>query len=267
MRTTKAAELFLQSRQARGLSPKTLKWYKEILEKFANAFTKTPKKPEHIERFLISLDVGDERRHGYYRTLKAFYKFLVKRKYIYHNPVSYIDEPKLSVKNPTVLTPEKMNQVFSRCKNREILAAIMALADTGARLGEIADLTVDDLMETPDGFMAIVNGKTGMRAVPISYETYHAMMVTLPFRWSKSHLGRLISTSCKEAGVRASALTFRHSFATLWAGDELILQQIMGHSTLNTTKRYRHLRTQHILKQHNQFSPLKMVLSFSKPML
>lgn len=267
MRTTNAASLFLLSRQARGLSPKTIKWYREILERFAVSFPNLPMKPEKIENFFISIDVGDERRHGYYRTLKALYKFLVKRKYIDSNPIEYIDEPKISVKNPPILMPENINKVLNNCHNKDIVAAIMTLADTGARLSEVANLTIDNLMETPDGFLAIVNGKTGMRPVPISYETYHTLMVTLPFKWSANHLGRLISSTCKKNGVNASALTFRHSFATLWAGDELILQQIMGHSTLNTTKRYRHLRTQVALKQHNQFSPLKMVLSFSKPML
>ena len=267
MRTTKAVGLFLQSRQARGLSKRTLKWYGEILFRYSNTFPKLPKKPEQIEKFLISTNVGDERRHGYYRTLKAFYNFLEKRHYIKNNPIHYIEEPKLSPKNPPVLTPENINRVLSSNCRKELKAAIMALTDTGARLAEIATLEVDNLLETPDGFLAVVNGKTGMRMIPISYETYHALMVSLPFKWSKDHLGRLISKCCESAGVNASSLTFRHSFATLWEGDELVLQQIMGHTTLNTTKRYRHLRTQNAIRQHNQFTPLKMVLSFSKQML
>jgi integrase len=107
----------------------------------------------------------------------------------------------------------------------------------------------------------------GMRIVPISYETYHALMINLPFVWSKDWLARLISENCKQAGVKAGALVFRHTFGSLWSGDEIILQQIMGHTTLTTTKRYRHLRTQVLVKQHNEFTPLKMVLGSSKSML
>jgi len=267
MRTSKAVVLFIQSRQARGLSKRTLKWYTEILNRFADHYKTVTEKPEQIEKFIISLNVGDERRHGYYRTLKAFYNFLKRRDYINNNPIQYIDEPKLSVKNPSILTPETINKILHHQSKKEIKSAIMTLIDTGARLAEIANLEINNLIETPDGFLAVVNGKTGMRAIPISYETYHALMVTLPFKWSKDHLGRLISRHCRDAGIKASSLTFRHSFATLWNGDELILQQIMGHTTLNTTKRYRHLRTQNAIRQHNQYSPLKMVLSFSKSML
>ena len=268
MRTTKAVGLFLQSRQARGLSVKTLKWYREIFDRFSYICKTIPENPEKIEQFLISLNVGDERRHGYYRALKALYKFLEKRRHIQSNPITIIDEPKVSKKNPPVLTPEDINKIlYSPSSQREIKTAIMALIDTGARLAEIANLNASDLLETPDGFLAMVNGKTGMRVIPISYETYHALMVTLPFKCSNNHLGRLISQYCKKAGINASSLTFRHSFATLWNGDELILQQIMGHTTLTTTKRYRHLRTQNAIRQHNIHSPLKMVLSFSKSML
>lgn len=267
MRTTKAAGLFLQSRQAKGLSKRTLKWYSEILERFSNTYKNLPNKPEQIEKFLISLNVGDERRHGYYRAIKAFYNFLEKRHYIKHNPIHYIEEPKLSPKNPQVLTPEYINKILNNTCDPAIKAAIITLLDSGARLSEIHSLTIDNLLETPDGFLAIVHGKTGTRLVPLSYESYHALMLNLPFRWSNNHFGRLISQCCKKAGINASALTFRHSFATLWEGDELILQQIMGHTTLNTTKRYRHLRTQNAIKQHNQFTPLKMVLSFQNKML
>jgi len=267
MRTTKAVDLFLQSRQAKGLSKRTLQWYREILNLFSKDYKNIPGKPEQIERFLISLNVGDERRHGYYRALKAFYNFSKRRSYIKNNPIQYIEEPKISIKNPSVLTPETINKILNHQTNMEIKAAILAFIDTGARLAEIANLKTSDLLETPDGFLAVVNGKTGTRAIPISYETYHALMVTLPFKWGKDHLGRLISESCKDSGVKASSITFRHSFGTLWNGDELVLQQIMGHTTLNTTKRYRHLRTQNAIRQHNQYSPLKMVMSFSKTML
>ena len=267
MRTTKAAYLFLQSRRAKGLSQKTIKWYGEILQKFAVSCKDIPKKPERIEQFFISLDVGDERLHGYYRTIKVLYRFLKRRKLIKNNPVEFIEEPRTSNKNPAVLTPWQLNKILNQPCNKKIKAALLTFTDTGARLAEVAYLTVDDLIETPDGFMVIVNGKTGIRLIPISYETYHALMVNLPFPWSKSHFGRLISQACNNVGINASALTFRHSFATLWEGDELILQQIMGHSTLETTKRYRHMRTQNAIKQHNQHTPLRMVHSFSKSML
>lgn len=267
MRTSKAVALFIQSRQSKGLSEKTIKWYREILYKYSDTYKNLPGKTEQIEHFLINLNVGDERRHGYYRALKSFYNLLMKRNYIQYNPMVYIEEPKLKTKNPITLTPENINKILNNTCLPEIKTAIITFIDTGARLSEIYGLNINDLFETPDGFLAVVHGKTGTRSIPISYETYHALMINLPFRWSKSYFGKLISKCCKRSGINASALTFRHSFGTLWDGDELILQQIMGHTTLTTTKRYRHLRMNNAIRQHNKHTPLKMAMSFTKNML
>jgi len=266
LKTAEAVALFIQSRQAKNLSEMTVKWYREILVRFSRDFKRVPKKPEEIEKFIIKLRVGDERRHGYYRALKCFYHFLEKRK-LSKNPLKYVDEPRTSLKDPAVLIPTEINHVLYSTHHPKVKAALLFLTDTGPRLAEVAGLTPDKLIETPEGFIAIVKGKTGTRAVPISYESYHALMINLPFGWSKDWLGRRISQACRDAGVKASALTFRHTFGTLWSGDELILQQIMGHTTLLTTRRYRHLRTRALIEQHNQYSPLKMVFSMSKAML
>ncbi|WP_282434375.1 tyrosine-type recombinase/integrase [Pelotomaculum sp. FP] len=66
----------------------------------------------------------------------------------------------------------------------------------------------------------------------------------------------------KKAGIegkRLSPHTFRHTFAKqyLMAGGDLFsLQQIMGHATLISTRKYISLLTEDIQKKHRQFSPL-----------
>lgn len=266
MRTEDAIQLFLTSRQSKGLSPQTIRWYRGILLLFGRRFPQLPKRPEDIEQFLANLKVGDERKHGYYRTFRCFYRFLSKRTKI-KNPIEMIDPPKRVHKEPEILMPEDLNRLLIHKHSPQMRTAILFLIDTGARLGELANLTIDKLEETPWGFVATISGKTGMRTVPISYETYHALRVGLPFHCKKHWLGRLISRAFKNAGVKGNALLLRHTFATLWEGDELVLQRIMGHAHLSTTRIYRHLRTRILSSQHNQYSPLKMALSTSQSML
>ena len=266
MKTHDAVNIFITSRQSKNLSPRSVTWYQGILTQFAQECTRLPKKPEQIERFILSRNVGDERRHGYYRALKCFYRFLVKRKYTRHNPIENVEVPRLTKKDPPYLTPDQINKILSQPMNTKTKTAIMTYIDTGARLSEICNLSIEDLLETQYGYIAFISGKTSERPVPLSYETYHALMVNLPFGWTASWLYRQVKRVCRRAGVRATPLTFRHTFATLWSGDELILQQIMGHSSITTTRRYRHLRTQMIVEQHNQYSPLKMVRGSSLDM-
>lgn len=266
VKTKEATSLFIVSRKAKGLSPETIRWYEGILQVFTRQYRKLPTQPTAIERFLLSCQAGDERRHGYYRTLRCFYGFLQKRRQI-KNPMDLIESPRRSRKQSKILTPIELNNVLNYPHRSNIKAALLFLTDSGARLGELHSLTIDCLGETPWGFTATITGKTGIRTIPISYETYHSLMITLPFKITKHHLGVIIAKAIRKADVEGTAHVLRHSFATLWQGDDLVLQQIMGHRHLSTTMMYRHLRIEMMLRQHSQFSPLKMVLTSSKSML
>jgi len=225
-----------------------------------------PRKDEQIEDFIASCQAGDERKHGYYRALRAFYTFLHRRHKI-PNPMEYIDAPRRKPKKPKPLIIDELDQLLAYPHLPKIKAALLFLADTGCRVGEAADLTPSDLTKTAWGYIARIRGKTGDRLVPISPETYQALVKYLPFGFTTYRFRRLISQAFKDARVKGSGINLRHTFATVWLGDELILQQIMGHAHLSTTRIYRALRTEIISAQHSQYSPLKMVLSRSRSML
>ena len=266
MKTGEAAQLFLNSCKAKGLSPRTIQWYGDILRQFVFRYPKLPRKPMQIEEFIASCKGGDERKHGYYRTLRRFFRFL-RRHYKVKNPMELVDPPRRMAKLPRVLTPDELDQLLSFPHKAKIKASLLFLADTGARLGELARLNPGDISQNHVGYIAKVNGKTGFRYVPISWDTCNALVNYLPLGWTTDWLGRLISTAFDDAYVVGTAHTLRHTFATLWKGDEFALQRIMGHSTIVTTVRYRHLRTEQLIEQHNQYSPLRMVFTATRSML
>lgn len=271
MRTSTAVDLFLMSRQAKGLSPITIKWYREILNRFALANQTLPQRPEPIDLFLINCPGFDERRHGYFRALKVFYRFLHKR-YSVKNPMDsdLVEQPRRIRKQPHFLMLQDIHKLLSYPYHTQgTQAALMFLTDTGARLGELTSVDLDSLDETPNGFICTITGKTGTRVVPVSYETYHALMVmdASQFHRKTDWIGRRISKAFRDAGVPGTARTLRHTFGTLWKGDELALQRIMGHSNLATTKLYRHWAMDHLLQQHHQYSPLRMALGATRNML
>lgn len=265
MKTEQAVYLFLKSRQAKGLSPQTIRWYKGILNAFARQYDRLPKTPEAIEDFISSCTAGDEYRHGYYRALRALYRFLQKR-YSKRNPIDKLDPPKRTKKTPLTLTPDQVNQLLRFPHPPAIKMALLFLTDTGCRIGELSNLKPEDISQTPWGYVVKVRGKTGERLVPINPEVYHALLKNLPLPYSPFRLRRLVSQAFHNAHIPGSAHTLRHTFGTLWQGDELVLQQIMGHAYLSTTQLYRHLRTQTLSEQHHRYSPLRMVMASSKEM-
>ncbi|MBU1173298.1 MAG: tyrosine-type recombinase/integrase [Proteobacteria bacterium] len=266
MNTWQAVEAFINAQKAKGLSLDTIRWYSGILNLFAQRYVEIPLLPEGIESFIASCKGKDERRHGYYRTMRVFFNFLHKR-YRLQNPMEYIDAPRRKPKKPKPLTTDELDQLLAFPHKPKVKTGLLFLADTGARVGEAANLALRDLNETPFGFVTRVSGKTGDRIVPISTETYQALIKYLPFGYSPYRFRRIISRAFKDAMVRGSGINLRHTFATLWLGDELILQQIMGHSHLSTTRIYRALRTELVSAQHHQYSPLRMVFSRSRSML
>ena len=260
METIFAVESFLKSKRAKGLSKRTISWYRIILAKFATMFPELPQKPETIDEFLTQCQAGDERRHGYFRTIRVFYRFLARR-YEIKNIIQLVEAPKRRRKNPRPLTLDELHQLLSFPHQKRIKAALMFISDCGARVGETAGLSTQDLSITEYGPVARITGKTGARTVPIGEQTYHLLSEILPFKLSPNHLSRLLSWAFQDAHVRGSAVNLRHTFATYWDGDEGILQNILGHSHISTTQVYRKLRNHKIFEQHHQYSPLKQVLS------
>lgn len=260
MDTSTAVQTFLKSRQAKGLSQFTIAWYRSVLTPFAAMFPELPHRPERIDEFLITCQAGDERRHGYYRTLRAFYRFL-RRRFKVENIMAMVDPPKRSNKRPRPLTLDELDQVLSFPHSARIQTAIMFLSDSGARVGEAAHLKPQDITETEWGPLARVTGKTGTRLVPIGESTYRALLAQLPFRLSPNRLCRLVSRAFKDAHVKGTAHSLRHTFGTYWDGDELMLQYILGHAHLSTTQMYRQLRTRKMCEQHREYSPLKLVMA------
>jgi site-specific recombinase XerD len=60
-------------------------------------------------------------------------------------------------------------------------------------------------------------------------------------------------------GKRCHPHLFRHTFATTFlkkGGQALVLKDILGHESLQTTQKYVHLLPEDLQKHHAQFSPL-----------
>jgi integrase/recombinase XerC len=266
MKTAKALELFMQYCRARGLSRNTVRWYGGILLRFALFYSKLPNIPEDCEFFIMSCQGGDERRHGYYRALKAFYSY-AERRLNTHNPMAQVSAPRVKPKLPRPISAEQLNQLLVFPHKERVKAMLLFLADTGTRLGELVSLSPADIIETHLGYIASVTGKTGARLVPVSLITIGAINKYLPLNITRSRASHIIKQAFIDAHVPGSALNLRHTFGTLWKGDIDILQRIMGHSRISTTMRYRKLQTDDISRAHNVYSPLKSVLPMARTMV
>lgn len=258
MLTTEAMRLFMTSRKARGLSKETLRWYNGILTPFAGRFPELPHDPESLEVYISCCEAGDERRHGYYRVLKAFYRFLNKRHGVV-NPVDLIDPPKRRPKLPRPLSPKELVDLLRYPHSPRIKAYLLFVTDTGCRLGELHNLAHSSFHETSFGMTVTLTGKTGERTIPVSKEVYTGIQEYIPIPCSSWWLCRQLSGAFKDARISGTCHSLRHTFCTLWDGPEMTLQRIVGHTHFTTTEGYRAVRMEKMAREHRQYSPLAQI--------
>jgi len=139
--------LFLQSRQARGVSPKTLEFYKERLHKFAFRVNYLNATPQHIERYLDSIPPnqnGFATRHASFRAMQAFYRWL-NAEYGLNNPMTNLTAPILGKPILPSLTQEQVLMLIEKASCVRDKAIIALFAESGLRLSELANLRTGDI--------------------------------------------------------------------------------------------------------------------------
>lgn len=272
MRTLIAMQYFLNNRRAQNLKSGSIKWYEGKLNPFAHSYPTLPTSPEPIEKFLAEINGCPETKSGYFKGLKAFYKFLSMR-FGLANPMKQIRAPSCPKKIMATLEPHEMMQLLNLAENLRDKALLTLLVDTGARVGEIAGLRKHNIKESS----IRVNGKTGERDIPISDETRRLLLALIAtngqseyvfISWKGQpldtndiyYLVRRLMTAAGIQGPKLGPHRLRHAFGKGYlvnGGNLRSLQQLMGHANISTTEKYAALTLTDTIAKHHKFTPLR----------
>ena len=164
----------------------------------------------------------------------------------------------------------------AKCQRRLHLLTLLLL-DTGCRISEALTLRVRDI--DMDNLLATLDGKgRKQRIVPFSFELrkvifrYVADFSRKPdallfasrneTRLDRHVMSRDVKLLCERLGFEPPARTlhaFRHTFAVNYlrrGGSVFHLQKVLGHSTLEMTRRYANLMTEDLQAVHERISLL-----------
>lgn len=278
---------FLFICQAKGLSPITVKWYREMLEHFAQEARELSR--EEVWHFFNHL--RDKKKHNYseitigmyFRALRAFFNFLISEGYIKEYPMSgiKIKSKKKEIKILDLRLFLKFIKALSDARaSRRDRALFYFMLDTGVRPGEVINLKLQDIDFAH--LSATVNGKTGKRQVYFSNSTRRAILAYLSWRnkknppYSEDHLFlseqgeplnlnslRLIfQRANKRAGTNLYPYLIRHISATLRLKSGMNLEALrvlMGHANLKTTEIYLNLAEADIQAEAFSTSPVERI--------
>lgn len=159
---------------------------------------------------------------------------------------------------------------------RRLHLLVLVLLDTGCRISEALHIRVSDI--DLDNLLLTLNGKgSKQRIVPISFALRKAMYRCLGNRTRpesflfSTRQGiavrrmtalRCVKALCLELGFTPPGRTlhsFRHTFAVGYlrrGGSVFHLQKVLGHTSLEMTRRYTNLVTADLQAVHERVSPL-----------
>jgi integrase/recombinase XerD len=244
---------------------------------------------DHISGFfktLKELGLLGSSSARYFSSLKGFFLYLLKNKYIQKNPIEKITAPKISKQLPGVLDINEVEKILSAPDSNEKLglrdkAMLELFYACGTRVSELINIKVNDLFFT-DEIIRVFGKGSKERLIPIGSSAIEWVgeylkksrpllmkkaksenNLFLNVRGSKlSRMGvwKIIDRYVKQAGIEKAVHphTFRHSFAThlLEGGADLrAVQEMLGHADISTTQIYTHIDRDYIKQVHKQYHP------------
>jgi len=218
--------------------------------------------------------------------IKAFFKYLILEDYITNDPTMLIENPKIGLKLPEVLSVDEIELIISSIdlsskqgeRNRAILETLYSC---GLRVTELINLKISNI-NFKEGYLKVIGKGDKERLTPIGsnalkYILIYVNEVRIHQKISKnqedfvflnnrgSKLSRvmiftLIKKIVDKVGIKkkVSPHTFRHSFAThlIEGGADLrAVQEMLGHESITTTEIYTHLDRDYLRSNIMQFHP------------
>lgn len=275
---------FIADKQYQGVSPATVSFYRRNWAHFVrDTGVRTVREltPKVIRGWLLEHQgVTATTLATYDRSLRVTLNWFEQRGYVPVSPMKSLPKrrtPRTTVDTFTLDEARTILRAALRSRHpRRNAALVTVLLDTGLRIGEAIGLALEDI-NWVEGYLR-VDGKTGPRIVPFGRRSKAALKVYIDRerraespRTRKVFLTRSgavmsVDAGCQQvsaivkstgASVRkAGPHTFRHTFAVEFiraGGDAFTLQRLLGHSTLDMTRRYVHLADTDLRAAHKRF--------------
>ena len=283
--------------ESKSLSDNTLKnYFRDLIDYFIylklNDLSPTKSiEPKHIRKmlsFLIDKGFSKVSISRKISAIKSYITFLEKFNYSKNNYSELISIPKKSKSLPKVMTKKEVSQLIKHVemntkKNLRDDALIELLYSTGLRVSEVVNLKLKDINLEKSEIkilgkgnkerIVIFNNKSKEKIIRylkndkrfISIKTEALFQNKFKEALSTRSIQRILKKYLNFSGINSkySTHTLRHTFAThlLEGGADIkVIQQLMGHSSPETTKIYTHVSSSTLKNVYNNSHPR----SFSK---
>lgn len=275
----KMIDSFISSKQVEGCSGRTVKYYKEIIEKFVNNFDKSIKQistneiRNYLSNYKENSSCGSTTIDNIRRVLSSFFSWLEDEDYIIKSPVRRIHKIKTAVVVKEVLTDENLERLRDECENIRDLSLIELLISTGMRVGELVNLNINSLNFEDRSCIVLGKGnkerevyfdaKTKLHLkeyISKRNDTNNALFVSMrePHqRLSISGIELIIRTLGINSNInKVHPHKFRRTLATMAIDKGMPVEQVqklLGHVKIETTMHYALVNQSNVKISHRRF--------------
>ncbi|MDI3540929.1 Tyrosine recombinase XerD [Koleobacter methoxysyntrophicus] len=218
-------------------------------------------------------------------SIRSFYQFLVRERYLDKDPTINLESPKLEKRLPKVLSIKEVDLLLEQPDIKKPLglrdkAMLELLYATGIRVTELITLDITDV-ELDMGYIKCLGKGSKERIVPIGSEAVKfleqyilterkklikkreekALFVNHHgYRLTRQGFWKIIKRYAKRAKINKQITphTLRHSFAThlLENGADLrSVQELLGHADISTTQIYTHITKKRLREVYSKTHP------------
>jgi integrase/recombinase XerC len=274
MTTTQSVELFMTALRGQNYSSKTLRAYGDDLKQFLEWVGENrvdwdlPKRFSRADIEGFMSDLAGQHMTGVTRVrklaaLRKFFTCLEEHHFISGNPAHTVKGARREEKEPGILYKEQYKALLYEASDHpRDYAMIMTFLQTGIRLSELANLTIDDV-DFDHKILTVRQGKGKKdRQIPLVDEVVKALRNYLRYRNTElvldddilflakngtslnvSTVKYTVAKYVKKAGIRkkVGVHTLRHTFGAHKADKNMgiaTLQALMGHKKKETTLKY-----------------------------
>lgn len=272
-------ESFISSKQVEGCSERTIKYYKEIIEKFVNSFDKSIKQistneiRNYLSNYKDNSSCGSITIDNIRRVLSSFFSWLEDEDYIIKSPIRRIHKIKTAVVIKEVLTDENLERLRDECENIRDLSLIELLISTGMRVGELVNLNINSLNFKDRSCIVLGKGnkerevyfdaKTKLHLkeyISKRNDSNDALFVSMrkPHqRLSISGIELIIRTLGINSNIsKVHPHKFRRTLATMAIDKGMPVEQVqklLGHVKIETTMHYALVNQSNVKISHRRF--------------
>ncbi|MBL1123419.1 MAG: hypothetical protein D8M26_11055 [Ignavibacteriae bacterium] len=239
---------------------------KKLLGYFSPIKTLDSIELKDVERFLDSLKKNAPKGiYNYHRTLRAMWNKAKQWNYVGNNPFEKVQLKKRQAGKPVFITENQLAVILKNITVEVVKDAIITAFYSGCRLGEIVNLTWQDIKLKDD--LLIIGNKDfetkgrKQRVVPIHPKVREILIKRFPkiikrerhyvlaknngYPFTGDYFSKRFKQACRQAGVEEEIHwhCLRHGAATrmIMNGAPLpAVQRILGHSNIQTTMIYTH---------------------------